>query len=147
MKRIAIILFILVFAACGECFAEKYKLNQYPENSQTVTQNGEEIDFRPWMNETQRRINMNWEPLKGTEYLYIVLELKVDKSGKLLSNTVYRSSDNRLADKAALNAVQLAAPFRPLPQEYKGNDVTIYFTFGYPKKVIKDSTEHINFKQ
>jgi outer membrane biosynthesis protein TonB len=35
------------------------------------------------------------------------------------------------ADNAALNAVKLAAPFRPLPPEYKGQNIDIQFTFDY----------------
>ena len=90
-----------------------------------------EPDFGPWMNELQRRIKMNWDPPKGNESKRVVLLLKIAKDGRLLSCSVSKSSGLPNADSAAINAVKLAAPFRPLPVEYKNSSVDIIFTFDY----------------
>ena len=90
-----------------------------------------EPDFGPWMNELQRRIKMNWDPPKGNESKRVVLLLKIAKDGRLLSCSVSKSSGLPNADNAAINAVKLAAPFRPLPIEYKNSSVDIIFTFDY----------------
>lgn len=90
-----------------------------------------EPDFGPWMNELQRRIKMNWDPPKGNESKRVVLLLKIAKDGRLLSCSVSKSSGLPNADNAAINAVKLAAPFRPLPVEYKNSSVDIIFTFDY----------------
>ena len=90
-----------------------------------------EPDFGPYMRELQRRIKMSWDPPKGNESKRVVLLFKIAKDGRLLSCSVLKSSGLQNADKAALNAVHLAAPFRPLPAEYKGQNIDIQFTFDY----------------
>ena len=90
-----------------------------------------EPDFGPYMRELQRRIKMNWDPPKGNESKRVVLMFKIAKDGRLLSCSVYKSSGLKSADDAALNAVKLTAPFRPLPAEYKGSSIDIQFTFDY----------------
>lgn len=90
-----------------------------------------EPDFGPYMRELQRRIKMNWDPPKGNESKRVVLLFKIAKDGRLLSCSVFKSSGLQNADSAALNAVKLAAPFRPLPPEYKGQSIDIQFTFDY----------------
>jgi TonB family protein len=90
-----------------------------------------EPDFGPYMRELQRRIKMNWDPPKGNESKRVVLLFKIAKDGRLLNCSVFKSSGLPNADKAALNAVHLAAPFRPLPPEFKGQSIDIQFTFDY----------------
>ena len=90
-----------------------------------------EPDFGPYMRELQRRIKMSWDPPKGNESKRVVLLFTIAKDGRLLSCRVLKSSGAPNADKAALNAVHLAAPFKPLPPEYKNSSVDIQFTFDY----------------
>ena len=90
-----------------------------------------EPDFGPYMRELQRRIKMNWDPPKGNESKRVVLLFKIAKDGRLLSCSVFKSSGLPNADKAAINAVQATAPFRPLPAEFKGQSIDIQFTFDY----------------
>ena len=88
-------------------------------------------DFGPYMRELQRRIKMNWDPPKGNESKRVVLLFKIAKDGRLLSCTVSKSSGLPEADKAAINAVHLTAPFKPLPANFQGQSVDIQFTFDY----------------
>lgn len=90
-----------------------------------------EPDFGPYMRELQRRIKMNWDPPKGNQSKRVVLMFKIAKDGRLLSCNVFKSSGLPNADKAAINAVQASAPFRPLPAEFKGPSIDIQFTFDY----------------
>lgn len=90
-----------------------------------------EPDFGPYMRDLQRRIKMNWDPPKGNESKRVVLLFKIAKDGRLLSCSVFKSSGLPGADKAAINAVQATAPFRPLPAEFKGQSIDIQFTFDY----------------
>lgn len=90
-----------------------------------------EPDFGPYMRELQRRIKMNWDPPKGNESKRVVLLFKIAKDGRLLSVRVFKSSGIPNADKAALNAVELTAPFRPLPSDFRGSSIDIQFTFDY----------------
>lgn len=88
-------------------------------------------DFGPYMRDLQRRIKMNWDPPKGNESKRVVLLFKIAKDGRLLSCTVHKSSGLPAADKAAINAVHLTAPFKPLPANFRGSSVDIQFTFDY----------------
>lgn len=90
-----------------------------------------EPDFGPYMRELQRKIKYNWHPPKGNESRKVVLLFKIGKNGQLLSCRVHKSSGLPSADQAALNAVKMTAPFRPLPSEYKGTNIDIQFTFDY----------------
>ena len=90
-----------------------------------------EPDFGPYMKELQRRIKMNWDPPKGNESKRVVLLFSIARDGRLLNVKVHRSSGLPAADNAAIDAVKLTAPFRPLPPEFKGNSVDIQFTFDY----------------
>lgn len=90
-----------------------------------------EPDFGPYMKELQRRIKMNWDPPKGNESKRVILLFSIARDGRLLNVKVHRSSGLQSADNAAINAVKLTAPFRPLPPEFKGQSVDIQFTFDY----------------
>ena len=90
-----------------------------------------EPDFGPYMRELQRRIKLNWDPPKGNESKRVVLLFKIAKDGRLLSCRIHRSSGLPTADQAALKAVELTAPFRPLPADFKGQSIDIQFTFDY----------------
>ena len=90
-----------------------------------------EPDFGPYMRELQRRIKMNWEPPKGNESKRVVLLFKIARDGRLISHRIYKSSGLPAADRAAMHAVELTAPFKPLPPEYRGDSVDIQFTFDY----------------
>ena len=100
-------------------------------NANEFAKSYKEPDFGPYMRELQRRIKMNWDPPKGNESKRVVLLFKIAKDGRLLSCSVFKSSGLQKADSAALNAVNLAAPFRPLPHEYKGSSIDVQFTFDY----------------
>lgn len=90
-----------------------------------------EPDFGPYMKELQRRIKMNWEPPKGNESKRVVLLFKIARDGRLISHRVFKSSGIGVVDNAAMHAVELTAPFKPLPPEYKGDTIDIQFTFDY----------------
>ncbi len=90
-----------------------------------------EPDFGPYMKELQRRIKMNWDPPKGNESKRVILLFSIARDGRLLNVKVHRSSGLQAADNAAINAVKLTAPFRPLPAEFRGESVDIQFTFDY----------------
>ena len=90
-----------------------------------------EPDFGPYMRELQRRIKLNWDPPKGNESKTVVLLFKIARDGRLLSCKIHRSSGLPSADQAALKAVELTAPFRPLPADFKGQSIDIQFTFDY----------------
>src|SRR5574344_2057523 len=102
-----------------------YKLQNHSYNYWKNLLSGEQ-NFGPYMRELQRRIKMNWVPPKGNESKRAVVLFRITKDGELASSPelkIIRSSGDQDVDNAAINAVNLTAPFSPLPSFFKGNYV------------------------
>lgn len=126
--------------------SDSEKSNDSLEPSEPQIDNGEaaktvgvdsvnNVDFGPYMREIERRIKRNWNPPKGNESRKVVVLFTVGRDGRLLSVKTLKSSGSVVYDRAAQKAVELTAPFRSLPSEYKNESVDIEFTFDY--NVIK----------
>ncbi|MBX9689706.1 MAG: TonB family protein [Candidatus Obscuribacterales bacterium] len=87
-------------------------------------------DFTQFMIELQRKIKRSWFPPKEYQSRRVKVLFKVHQNGQLSNLRVTQSSDVAVADQAALNAVESAAPFRHLPDGAPEN-VDIEFTFDY----------------
>ena len=88
-------------------------------------------DMSPYIKYVEKKINMNWDPPKGTEDKTAVVLLKIGRDGRLISNSIFKSSGLPNFDKQMLNAVELASPFRTFPIGYKHQDLDITFYFHY----------------
>lgn len=110
-------------------------LYQYFSNNKNLANktgiNTENVDFAPYMKEVQRRIKLNWDPPKGNEQKTAIVFMRIAKDGRLISCKIYKSSGSPTMDKAALKAVEITAPFKPLPSDFNGQYVDIHFTFDY----------------
>ena len=93
--------------------------------------NEKDVDFKPYMNELQRKIKLNWSPPKGNESKNVIVLFKISKDGQLLSSKIQKTSGSFAVDRAALKAVQLAAPFKPLPINFNEESIDIQFSFDY----------------
>lgn len=83
-----------------------------------------------YMVDLQRRIKKNWFPPKVSESKKIVVMFKVHRMGELSDLKLITSSGISIADRAALKAVENAAPFLPLPEGSKEAE-DIQFRFDY----------------
>lgn len=90
-----------------------------------------EPDFGPYIAELQRRIKRNWAPPSEDRNKRVVLVFRISRDGRLVNIQMKGSSGSPTADQAAMAAVKLSAPFRPLPPNYKGSDIPVEFTFDY----------------
>ncbi|MBQ7287299.1 MAG: TonB family protein [Candidatus Gastranaerophilales bacterium] len=88
-------------------------------------------DWGPYMRNLEQKIKRNWTPPKGDSSKRVVITFVIGRDGRLLSAKVTKSSGVPLADRAAMSAVELTAPFSPLPPEFRGQSVPIEFTFDY----------------
>jgi len=102
-----------------------------PPKANLNFQKTQQPDFGPYMRELQRRIKRNWHPPRRDESKRVQVLFKLNKKGDLLRLNISKSSGNIEADDAALEAIKMSAPFRPLPPEYQGSDIDIQFTFDY----------------
>ncbi len=92
------------------------------------TQQTARVDSGANMADITRRIKRQWFPPKGCESKRIVIAFKIHPDGQLSNLRLVTSSGVSIADKAALSAVENAAPFR----QHVGPDETdITFTFDY----------------
>ncbi len=90
-----------------------------------------QADWGPYMRELERRIKRNWNPPKGDTSKRVVMLFTIGRDGRLVSIKTLKSSGSPENDRAAKAAIELTAPFKSLPPEYKGNNVDIEFTFDY----------------
>lgn len=90
-----------------------------------------QADWGPYMRELERRIKRNWNPPKDDSSKRVVMLFTIGRDGRLISIKTLKSSGSAENDRAAKSAVELTAPFKSLPVEYKGNSVDIEFTFDY----------------
>lgn len=82
----------------------------------------------PWyLEEIYRKVARNWRPPSAT--LEAVIHFRIAKNGRIDDVEVERSSGNFLFDQAAMRAVQAANPMPPLPREYQGDWLGVYFDF------------------
>ncbi|BBD63834.1 TonB family protein [Nostoc commune NIES-4072] len=58
-----------------------------------------------------------------------VLNFTINRSGQVSNLNIAQTSGFSVTDEVALNAIQRAAPFAPLPTEYPKNHIDIEFTF------------------
>lgn len=128
MKKICLLFgIILLLISVNIVFAEPYQHTNQSFDKNVNT----EPDLSPYMKELQMHIKANWDPPKGRESLRVILLFRLAKDGRLLSRSVFKSSGDDKADKAALDALENSMPFKPLPAEFKGKSVDIQFTFDY----------------
>ncbi len=128
MKKICLLFgILLLFVSANSVLADPYL---YANRSFNKNINGV-TDFGPYMRDLQRCIQMNWVPPKDDITKRVILLFKIDKTGQLMSSSVYQSSGSPDADRAAMYALQKTAPFKPLPSEFKGESIDIMFTFDY----------------
>ncbi|MCD8024047.1 MAG: TonB family protein, partial [Candidatus Gastranaerophilales bacterium] len=81
--------------------------------------------------EFENSIKANWIPPSGSNLKKVSVKFSVDKDGNLISNTVYQSSGMSDFDKSALDAIELSAPFPPLPYGINRETLDIIFTFDF----------------
>ncbi|MEB3206550.1 MAG: TonB family protein [Vampirovibrionales bacterium] len=90
-----------------------------------------EPDFGPYIAELQRRIKRNWTPPSDNRNKRIVALFTIGRDGGLRKLVIQRSSGVASADDAAIAAIRASSPFRPLPPNYRGNEIDVQFIFDY----------------
>jgi len=150
IKRCLINLLILFLAASclGKCTSDnkhlKEKIAQETKQEQQETSQTSEDntgDMKAYMREIQRRVKTNWDlpdnvlAERGYNNVKVAVKFTVSKDGRLVGKPeIVQSSGLDIADKKCLEAVEISAPFRPLPTFIKKDSVDIEFTFEAGKR-------------
>ena len=110
-------------------YNKSIKEKEIARNTNTTKRN--EPYFNSYMQDMQKTIKKYWNPPKINKKKQIVVRFTIAKNGELLSCKILKSSKISALDEAAISAIKLAAPFKPLPTEYKGTSVDVDFTFDH----------------
>ncbi|WP_375474435.1 energy transducer TonB, partial [uncultured Nostoc sp.] len=100
--------------------------NQAPSGIDASSQN---IDITSYLNQLQQQVKQQWLPEVSQSSRRTVLNFTINRSGQLSNLQLAQTSGFSVTDQAALNAIQRAAPFAPLPTGYTSNQLPIQFTF------------------
>lgn len=98
---------------------------------------GKGIDITPWARKVVERINGNWSILPGfgtsdgSAGGAVGIAVVFDPEGRVVSADVKRSSNLQYMDRAALNAIQMSAPFPSPPGRFPGGQLKVFFLFNY----------------
>lgn len=106
--------------------------NQHSQpNNETFETNNipQTVDLKPYLREVQRRVNLNWTPAQTNSPSRTKALLKISRDGRLIASRISQSSGDTAMDKSVLDAIQLTAPFRPLPPDCNGKSLVIELTF------------------
>ncbi|MEH1839422.1 MAG: TonB family protein [Nostoc sp.] len=100
--------------------------NQAPSG---IDASSQDIDITSYLNQLQQQVKQQWLPGVSQSSRRTVLNFTINRSGHLSNLHLSQTSGFSVTDQAALNAIQRAAPFAPLPTGYTSNQMHIQFTF------------------
>lgn len=110
--------------------------------SALAEENGVPVLWQPYMEDVQQRIKANWNPPTQQVSNSTILLFKVGKNGELLQTNIKRSSGDEGVDKAAIEALEKAIPFKKFPDGTPLQNVDIEFSFDY--NVVSDDNQNIS---
>lgn len=90
-------------------------------------------NFGPYEADCTRRIKRNWFPPKICigESSPCQVRFKIKNDGSVEDVQIEQGSGNSLTDSSARKAIQNAAPFRPLPEDWNKTELDVRFTLSY----------------
>jgi len=123
----------------------KQEIKKVEEKKQEVTQSESKpttlpslsletakFPFTYYVNQIRKKIIENW--LWSQNYpgeLKTVVYFKILRSGEIKELSIKESSKNKIYDNICLRAVELSAPFPPLPEGFNEDYLGVYFEFKY----------------
>ena len=87
----------------------------------------EPFPFQWYLDQLQARIRQRWRP-GPNERGEVVVQFTIGRNGSLNNLTMINSSGRPIMDRQAMQAVQMAAPFAPLPAGFGGQSLTVVLT-------------------
>jgi len=104
---------------------KKLELKAWPKDWQR-----EKIDYSHYMNTVSTWLRGAWAPPSAGKSSRVEVSFNIKQNGELKNLKVKQSANNPVTDKAAMDAVRLAEPFRPFEKGWP-EQVTIEFNFDY----------------
>jgi colicin import membrane protein len=83
-----------------------------------------------YLDEIVRKVSARWlKPMTGLPPSSTIVYFEISRVGRITSPRLERASGSALFDRAALRAVELAAPFGPLPKSRASGILKVHFEF------------------
>lgn len=76
-----------------------------------------------------KKISRYWQWANNYAACRAVVYFKIDRDGFVKEVRIKESSGNEDFDQNAIRAIELSSPFAPLPEEYKQDNLGVYFEF------------------
>ncbi|MEH1822029.1 MAG: energy transducer TonB, partial [Nostoc sp.] len=136
-------LFCIAFEACTNSLAynfpvlaqSSHQLASVPNSNRDrigtsgVDASSQDVDLTSYLSKLKKRVQQQWLPGMSQSNRRTVLNFTVNRSGEVNNLNIVQTSGFRVTDEVAMNAIQRAAPFAPLPTGYRKNYIDIEFTF------------------
>lgn len=108
------------------------------EQKTTVSENMENFEHPDYLNRVRNTINYHWTTaswnIERGKQLLTTVSFRIDRTGAITMIRIEKSSGVILYDNASLKAVQTSSPLPPLPADYSGSSIDIFFDFAYERK-------------
>jgi TonB family protein len=113
----------------------------------SVLNNPAGVDFGPYLSVVHDRISRLWpgyvpsglpELKKRSE---VEIQLDIGRDGRVANMRITQSSGYQTLDKGVWNGIVNAAPFPPLPSDFKGDHLSTRMRFVYPGEVQMSKTQ------
>jgi len=83
----------------------------------------------PYLEALKRRVERQWRHENPNSSTETIVVFSINRTGQVTDLSMRRGSGSSRVDQAAVNAIQRAAPFAPLPAGYRPLQLNIEFTF------------------
>lgn len=94
------------------------------------------VDFKPYLIRILSAVRRNWfavmpESARLGRRGRVQIQFAINKDGSVPKLVIASGSGADALDRAAVAGISASNPFPPLPNEFKGNQVRLQFTFRY----------------
>lgn len=97
------------------------------------------VDFKPYLIQILARVRKNWfavipESARMGNRGVVLLQFIIDRTGQVPKLVIATPSGAESLDRAAVASISASVPFPPLPQDFRGKEVRLQFSFKYNVK-------------
>lgn len=111
---------------------EQVQSKPVSETAQTMMLENIKFPFSYYIKQVQNKISENWSWAQNYAGNFkTVVYFRIIRSGQISEIKIKTSSGNKLYDNICLRAVEVSAPFPPLPQGYEDDWLGVFFEFRY----------------
>lgn len=100
-----------------------------------------------YLTNLQNKIKLNWVLPHGQQDKNTVVEFEIDKQGKIVKSTVFKSSGDKNFDDDAIAALSCSSPFGNLPITFGGDTLLVQLTFNQDDFEAKQIAEFSGVKK